>query len=78
MGALDSLTTLTLEESRRGFDKVLSAASTLQPSTLADEDNPHLWQKQVFDAAQGIIGEFEEQSLKSNSNLASTPLYFYT
>jgi hypothetical protein len=36
------------------------AASTLQPSTLANEDNPHLWQKQVFDEAQGIISEFEE------------------
>jgi hypothetical protein len=42
--------------SQWGFDKVLSATLTLQPSTSANEDNPHLWQKQVFDAAQGIIG----------------------
>jgi hypothetical protein len=41
--------------------KVFLAASTLRPSTLANEDNPHLWQNQVFDAAQGIIGELEEQ-----------------
>jgi hypothetical protein len=38
---------------------MFSAASTLQPSTSASEDNPHLWQKQVFDKAQGIIGKFE-------------------
>jgi hypothetical protein len=35
-------------------------ASTLQPSTSANEDNPHLWQKQVFDEARVIIGEFKE------------------
>jgi hypothetical protein len=64
--------------SRRGFDEILLATSTLQPSTSATEDDLHLRQKKVFDAAQGIIGEFEEQPLKSNSNLASTPLYFYS
>jgi hypothetical protein len=38
----DSLTALTLEVSRQGFDKVLSVASTLQPSTSANKDNPHI------------------------------------
>jgi hypothetical protein len=46
--------------SQRGINKVVSATSTLQPSTLANEDNPHLWQKQVLNASQGIIGEFKE------------------
>jgi hypothetical protein len=52
---------------------VLSAASTLQPSTSANEDNPHLLEKQVFNGAQGIIGEFEK-AIKPNSNVISTPL----
>jgi hypothetical protein len=38
------------------------ATSTLQPSTLPNEEDLHLWQKQVFDATQIIIGELEEQS----------------
>jgi dTDP-glucose pyrophosphorylase len=53
------------------------ATSTLQPSTSANEDNLHLWQKQVFDATEIITGELEEQPLKPNSNLGYTPLYFY-
>jgi hypothetical protein len=44
------------------FIKVFSATSTLQPSTSVNGDNPHQWQKQVFDEAQGIIGEFEESN----------------
>jgi hypothetical protein len=39
---------------------ILLAASTHQSSTLANEDNLHLWQKQVFDATQIITGELEE------------------
>jgi hypothetical protein len=74
MGTLDSLTTLTLEASRQGFDKVLSAAPTLQPSTSANEDDLHLRQKQVFDATQIITSELEEQPLRPNSNLVSAPL----
>jgi hypothetical protein len=74
LGILDSLTPLTLKMSWRGFDKILSATSTLQPSTLANEDDLHLWQKQVFDATQIITGELEEQPLKPNSNLVSAPL----
>jgi hypothetical protein len=46
--------------SRQGFDRILSATSTLQPSTLANEDDRHLRQKQVFDATQVITGELEE------------------
>jgi hypothetical protein len=75
---LDSLTPLTLKGSRRGFDKVLSAASTLLPPTSANEDNPHLRQKQVFDATQSITSELEEQPQRAKSNLVSTPLYYYT
>jgi hypothetical protein len=47
--------------SRQGFDKILSATSTLQPSTLANEDDLDLRQKQVFDEIQSITGELEEQ-----------------
>jgi hypothetical protein len=36
--------------SRQGFDRILLATSTLQPSTLANEDDLNLWQKQVLDA----------------------------
>jgi hypothetical protein len=50
------------------------ATSTLQPSTLANEDDLHLRQKQVLDATQIITGELEEQPLRPNSNLVSTPL----
>jgi hypothetical protein len=64
--------------SRQGFDKILSATSTFQPSTLANEDELHLRQKQDFDATQSIIGELEKQSLKPNPNLVSTPPYYYT
>jgi hypothetical protein len=60
--------------SRRGFDKILLATSTLQPSTSATEDDLQLWQRQVFDATQSITGELEEQPLKPNSNLLSSPL----
>jgi hypothetical protein len=74
LGVLDSLAALTLEVSRQGFDKILSAASNLQPSTLADEDDLHFWQKQVYYATQSITDELEEQPLKPNSNLFSTPL----
>jgi hypothetical protein len=61
----------------RGFDTILSAASTLRSSTSANEDNLHLQQKQVFDATQSITGELEEQPLGPNSNLVSTPIYYY-
>jgi hypothetical protein len=60
--------------SRQGFDKTLLATSTLQPTILANEDDLHLWQRQVFEATQSITGELEEQSLRPNSNLVSTPL----
>jgi hypothetical protein len=69
-----SLTPLTLRVSRCGFDKRLLATSTLQPSTLATEDDLHLRQKKVFDATQSITGELEEQPLRPNSNLVSAPL----
>jgi hypothetical protein len=46
--------------SQRGFDKILLATSTLQPSTSANEDDLHLWQKKVFDATQIITDELEE------------------
>jgi hypothetical protein len=46
--------------SQQGFDKVLSATSTLQPSILANGEDLHLRQKQVFDATQIITGELEE------------------
>jgi hypothetical protein len=59
---------------RRGFDKIILATSTLQPSTLANEDDLHLRQKQVFDATQSITGELEEQLLQPNSNLIIAPL----
>jgi hypothetical protein len=73
-GILDSLTPLTLKMSRWGFDKILLATSTLQPSTSANEDDLHLRQKKVFDATQSITGELEEQPLRPNSNLVSAPL----
>jgi hypothetical protein len=73
-GILDSLTPLTLKMSGRGFDKVLSATSTLQLSTLANEDDLHLWHRQVYEATQSITGELEEQPLRSKSNLVSAPL----
>jgi hypothetical protein len=41
-GILDSLTPLILIMSRRSFDRILSATSTLQPSTLANEDDLQL------------------------------------
>jgi hypothetical protein len=59
--------------SRRGFDRILSATSTLQPSTLANEDDLHLRQKQVLDATQIITGDLEEQPLRPTSNLVSAP-----
>jgi hypothetical protein len=59
--------------SRHGFDRILSATSTLQPSTLANEDNLHFQQKQVFDATQIITGELEEQPLRPNPSLVSAP-----
>jgi hypothetical protein len=60
--------------SRRGFDKILLATSTLQPSTSANEDDLHLRQKKVFDATQSITGELEEQPLRPDSNSVSAPL----
>jgi hypothetical protein len=51
-----------------------SATSTLQPPTAANEDDPHLQQKQVFDATQSITGGLEEQPLRPNPNLVSPPL----
>jgi hypothetical protein len=60
--------------SRRGFERILLATSTLQPSTLAIEDDLHLWQKQVLDATQITTSELEEQLLRPNSNLVSAPL----
>jgi hypothetical protein len=68
--------------SRRGFNKILLATSTLQPSTsaneddlhLQNEDDLHLQQKKVFDATQSITGELKEQPLRPNSNLVSAPL----
>jgi hypothetical protein len=71
------LTPLTLKVSRQGFDKIPLATSTLQPSTSVNGDDLHLWQEQVFDATQSIIGELEEQPLKPNSNLIVTPLYYH-
>jgi hypothetical protein len=43
-------------------------------STLANEDDLHLRQKQVLAATQIITGELEEQPLMPNSNLVSAPL----
>jgi hypothetical protein len=74
LGTLGSLTPLTLKMSRRGFDRILSATSNLQLSTLANEDDLHTWQRPVFEATQRITGELEEQRLMPNSNLVSTPL----
>jgi hypothetical protein len=51
--------------SQRGFDMILSATSTLQPSTLANEDDLHLRQKQVLDATQSVTEKLEEQSLEA-------------
>jgi hypothetical protein len=59
---------------RRGFNRILSATSTLQPSTSANEDDLHLRKKQVLDATQIFTGELEEQPLRPNSNLVSAPL----
>jgi hypothetical protein len=73
-GILDSLTPLLLKMSRQGFDKILLATSTLQPSTSANEDDLHFWQKQVLDATQIVTGELGEQPLRPNSNLVSAPL----
>jgi hypothetical protein len=73
-GILDSLTPLTLKMSWQGFNTILSTLSTLQSSTSANEDNLYLRQKQVFDATKIITGELEEQPLRPNSNLVSTPL----
>jgi hypothetical protein len=50
------------------------ATSTLQPPTIANEDDLHLQQKQVLDATQIITGELEEHPLRPNSNLVSTLL----
>jgi hypothetical protein len=47
--------------SQHGLYKILLATSTLQPSTIASEDDLHLWQEQAFDAAQSIIKKLEEQ-----------------
>jgi hypothetical protein len=55
-------------------NKNFLATSTLQPSTLANEDDLHLRQKKVFDATQSIISELEEQPLRPNSNSVSAPL----
>jgi hypothetical protein len=49
------------------------ATSTLQPSTSATEDDLHLRQKEDFVATQSIIGGLEEQPLRPNSNLVSSP-----
>jgi hypothetical protein len=57
---------------------VLLATSTLQASTTACEEDLRLRQKQVFYATPSITEELEEQPLKPNSNLVSTPLYYYT
>jgi hypothetical protein len=73
-GTLDSLTPLNLKVFQQGFDKIPSATSTIQPSTSANEDDPHLQQNKVYGATQSIIGELKEQPLKPNSNLVSTPL----
>jgi hypothetical protein len=53
---------------------MLLATSAIQPSTSANEDDLHLWPRQVFEATQSITGELEEQSLRPNSNLVSAPL----
>jgi hypothetical protein len=53
---------------------MLSATSTLQPSTSATKDDLHLRQKEVCDATQIITGESEEQPLRPNSNLVESPL----
>jgi hypothetical protein len=60
--------------SQQGLDKILSATSTLQPPTSANEDDLHLWQKQVLDATQIFTGELEEQLLRPNSTSVSAPL----
>jgi hypothetical protein len=64
-GILDSLTLLTLKMSRRGFNRILSATSTLQPPTSATEDDLYLRQKKVFDATQSITDGLEEQPLEA-------------
>jgi hypothetical protein len=51
--------------SRQGFDRILSATSALQPSTLANEDDLHLWQKKVFDATQSVTEKLEEQPIEA-------------
>jgi hypothetical protein len=48
-----------------------SATSTFQPSTSANEENLHLWQKQILDETQSITGELEDQPLGPNSSLVS-------
>jgi hypothetical protein len=53
---------------------MLSATSTLQPSSSANEDDLHLRHTQVFDATQSITGELEEQPLRPNSSLVLAPL----
>jgi hypothetical protein len=73
-GILGSLTPLTLKMFWRGFDRILSATSILQPSASATEDDLHLRQKKVFDATQSITGGSEEQPLRPNPNLVSPPL----
>jgi hypothetical protein len=74
---LDGLTPLTLKVSRQGFDKIPLATSTLQPSTTTKEDDLRIQQEQVLDTTQGITGELEVKPLKPDSNLVSTPLYYY-
>jgi hypothetical protein len=58
----------------KAFVKILSATSTLQPPTVANEDDLHLQQKQVFDATQSITSGLEEQPSRPNPNLVSPPL----
>jgi hypothetical protein len=65
LGILDSLTQLTFKMSQRGYDKILSATSTVQPSTSANEDDLHLRQKQVFDATHSITGELEKATVEA-------------
>jgi hypothetical protein len=56
------------------FVKVFSAISTLQPSTVAREDDLHIRQEQVLDITQNNTDELEVKPLRPNSNLVSAPL----
>jgi hypothetical protein len=60
--------------SQQGFDKILLERQLYSCQLQQMKMNYTFGKVQVFGATQSIIGELEEQSLKPNSNVVSTPL----